>query len=269
MHPNEVRSLARRGTLVMWMASSLALTACGDADLEAASTQDVVVVEQSGALEVEGLVADRRIIVYLTGSQSLYAVQDGKPTMIAQRSGAPSVSPDGREVVYAKLPDSWKAGDAVTRTELHVYNVKNGKDDKLTSGHDDQDPSWTPDGKRILFQSKKRSGLSSFWSVKANGKDLDQLTNAGCTQTNDPAFVPTPASSTGVQWAPNDRRIIVYFTSQTSDSEVRVMSFNQSLGVASAYSLGKGTSPKWTERGTVTFLRTVNGGSVEVEVSVQ
>lgn len=254
----------------MWMASSLALAACGPADLEETSSpRDTVVVEQSGALETEGLVADRRIIVYLTGSQSLYAVQDGRATLVAKRSGAPSLSPDGREVVYAKLPDSWDVGDAVTRTELHVYNVKNGKDDQLTSGHDDQDPSWTPDGKRILFQSKKRSGLTSFWSVKGNGKDLDQVTNADCTKANDPDFVPTPASSTGVQWAPNERRIIVYFTSQTSDSEVRVMSFDQNLGVASAYSLGKGTAPRWTERGTVIFTRKVNGRDVQVEVSVQ
>ncbi|MFY2556460.1 TolB family protein [Corallococcus terminator] len=252
------------------MASSLALAACGPAELEeTASARDAVVVEQAGALETEGLVADRRIIVYLTGSQSLYAVQDGRSTLVAKRSGAPSVSPDGREVVYAKLPDSWNVGDAVTRTELHVYNVKNGKDDKLTSGQDDLDPSWTPDGKRILFQSKNRSGLASFWSVKANGKDLDQVTNRGGPRSTDPAFVPTPASSTGVQWAPNDRRIIVYFTSQTSDSEVRVVSFNQDLGVASAYSLGKGTSPQWTERGTVTFVRKVNGRDVRVEVSVQ
>lgn len=265
MHPNEVRSIARRGTLVMWMASSLALTACGGADVEAASSGDATVAEQS-----QSAVADRRIIVYLTPSQQLYGVKDGKSTLIAERASAPSVSPDGSQVVFSKLPSSWNVGEPVKSAELHLYKASNGKTERLTAGHDDQSPSWTPDGKSILFQSKLRSGLASFWRVKPNGKNLEQVTNRSTSLATDPAYVPAPVSNTPVQWGPNQRRIIVYLSPQTTTTtEVRVMKLDAQDNVTSAYSLGQGTSPAWTEEGNVRFQREVNGQLVDVEVSVQ
>ncbi|MCP3103598.1 hypothetical protein LZ198_32415 [Myxococcus sp. K15C18031901] len=252
------------------MASSLALAACGDGAQDAADSLDTQTVVQQVIIpdDSQGATSDRRIIVYLTGDQSLYAVQNGETTLVSKRSGAPSVSPDGREVVYAKLPDSWRAGDAVRNTELHVYNVRNGKDEKLTSGHDDSDPTWAPDGKYVLFQSQRRTGVASFWKVKANGKDLEQVTNVSCSRDSDRAYVPAALTGSPVQWAPADRRIIVYFTSQTSDSEVRVIEFDKGYDVASAYSLGKGFSPAWTDDGTVRFKRQVGARVVDVEVGL-
>ncbi|WXH28293.1 Tol-Pal system protein TolB [Myxococcus stipitatus] len=267
MHPTEVRNLARRGTLLMWMASSLALTACGGTELESAPTREPA-VEKAGAPETDAVVAERRIIVYLTGSQSLYALKDGRSVLVAERSGAPSVSPDGREAVFAKLPDTWNKGDPVTRAELHVYDLRTGKVTPLTSGHDDQTPSWSPDGKSILFQSKSRSGVSSFWRVKPNGKGVTQVTNKPSPGSPALSVVPTPMEDTGVEWAPQERRIIVYLTAQPTGSEVRVVSFDRKLDVTSAYSLGQGTSPRWAESGTLVFLREVKGQLTEVEVSV-
>ncbi|MCP3058325.1 hypothetical protein LXT21_06050 [Myxococcus sp. K38C18041901] len=247
------------------MASSLALTACGGADVEAASSGDATVAEQS-----QSAVADRRIIVYLTPSQQLYAVEDGKSTLIAERASTPSVSPDGSQVVFAKLPSSWNVGQPVKSAELHLYKVSNRKTERLTTGHDDQSPSWTPDGKSILFQSKQRSGLASFWRVKPNGKSLAQVTNQRTTLATDPAYVPAPVSNTPVQWGPNQRRIIVYLSPQTTTTtEVRVLKLDAADDVASAYSLGQGTSPTWTQDGTVRFQRVVNGKLVDVEVCVQ
>ncbi|AGC42647.1 lipoprotein [Myxococcus stipitatus DSM 14675] len=249
----------------MWMASAVALSACGGAE------QDTAPVQAPGVEKAEDAderVAERRIIVYLTGNQSLYALKDGQSVLVAERSGAPAVSPDGRDVVFAKLPDSWTQGDPVTRADLHVYSLRTGKLSRLTSGHDDQTPSWSPDGKSILFQSKARSGVSSFWRVNPNGKGLKQLTNVSSPQSPSLSVVPTPMGGTGVEWGPQERRIIVYLTAQPSGSAVQVVSFDRNLDVTNAYSLGEGTSPRWTEQGTIVFLREVRGQLTEVEVSV-
>jgi len=254
----------------MWMASSLALAACGGEPLDASEELAAGTVVQQVVVPDDGESAssDRRIIVYLTGDQSLYAVSGGRTTLVAKRSGAPSLAPNGREVVYAKLPDSWRVGDAVRDTELHIFNVKNGKDEKLTSGHDDTDPTWTPDGKHVLFRSQRRTGLASFWKVKANGKNLEQVTNAKCAAPTDLSYVPASLEGSPVQWAPADRRIIVYITSQPNDSDVRVIEFDKGYDVASAYSLGKGFAPQWTDEGTLVFKRHEKGAVVDVEVSL-
>ncbi|MCY1016557.1 TolB family protein [Pyxidicoccus sp. MSG2] len=254
------------------MASSLAFAGCGEAGGAEASGGAEPYATESQRLDEsgdEGVSNDRRIIVYQTPTLQLYAVdKKGNTELLAERSGAPVVSPDGREVAYAKLPNSWRAGDPVTRAELHVYNTRTGDTERLTQGNDDTEPVWTPDGKSLLFQSKKRSGMESLWKVKKNGNALEQVTNEDCSTRNSPSYIPNPLSSETVEWDA-DRRIIVYTTTTSlTDSEVRVIRFDRALNVEEAYSLGVGYAPKWTDHGTVVFQRNVNGQVVTIEVSV-
>ncbi|MFP2929745.1 hypothetical protein ACLESO_32040 [Pyxidicoccus sp. 3LG] len=274
------------------MASSLALAGCGEAATDAsvsaepymaatqaledtsegvATERRIIVYQLSpAALEdgSEGAANERRIIVYQTTSLQLYMVdKKGKTKLLAQRSGTPVLSPDGKEVAYARLPDTWSVGSPVVSAELHVLEGGSGKVDQLTRGYDDTEPVWTPDGGSLLFQSSKRTGMASLWKVRSNGRGLEQVTNEDCS-ASDPTYVPNPASSGTVQWAPNQRRIIVYSTTSLTNGDVRVIDFDQSLDVEAAYSLGQGYSPRWTENGTVVYSRKDSTGVVEVEVSV-
>jgi TolB protein len=270
MHPTEVRSRLSRRTVALWMASSLALAGCGEAGGVEASGGAEPYATESQRLDAsgdEGVSNDRRIIVYQTPSLQLYAVdKKGNTELLAQRSGAPVLSPDGRQVAFAKLPDSWNAGDPVTRAELHVYDTRSGHSARVTRGHDDTEPVWTPDSRSLLFQSTKRSGMASLWKVKETGVDLEQVTNEDCTGSS-PDYVPNPLSSTTVEWDA-DRRIIVYSTTSLTNGDVRVIRFDRSLNVEEAYSLGVGYAPKWTDHGTVVFFRDVNGQTLTIEVSV-
>jgi TolB protein len=262
MHPTEVRTRRFRRPLALWMASSLALAGCGEA-----------VTETPGPAEVQSqeaaAVADRRIIVYSTTSAQLYMEDaSGTTRLVAQRTGKPVVSPDGKKVAYAKLPDTWNVGDPVVRAELHVLDLS-GRATRLTSGHDDTEPVWTPDGKNLLFQSTARTGVGSLWKVKVAGSGLDQVTNEESDKT-DPTYIPNPVSSTEVQWAPTERRIIVYSTTSLTNGEVRVIGFDHLLNVEWAYSLGEGYSARWTDAGTVAFSQQLSDGQVKtVEVSVE
>lgn len=270
MHPTDVRCRSPRRTLAMWMASSLLLAACGGAEAESLADAESQAVASQSLVEPTGESADRRIIVYQTTSLQLMRVDNqGRSQLVAQRTGAPEVSPNGNRVAYAKLPDGYREGDAVHSAELYVLNANSGKSTQVTQGFDDSEPIWTPDGRIVLFQSTRRTGVPSLWRVKENGKDLKQLTNVGDSRLS-AATIPNPAQGGTVEWDA-DRRIIVYTTTslrQGEDGEVRIITFDGNYDVASAYSLGKGFEASWTERGTVVYSRNEGGRVVTVEARV-
>ncbi len=269
MHPTEVRSRFSRRTLAMWMASSLALAGCGEAGGTESADPYAEQAQRLESLPDEGLASERRIIVYSNTSLQLYVVdKSGSHTLVANRAGPPVISPDRRQVAYAKLPDSWSAGEPVVSADLHVLDLKSGRSVQLTQGYDDTEPVWTPDGLNLLFQSTRRSGVASLWKVRANGGALDQLTNETCSG-GDPSYIPNPASSSTVQWAPTERRIIVYSNTSRTNGDVRLIGFDRALAVRTAYSLGVGHSPRWTEQGTVIYSRNEGDTVVDIEVSVE
>ncbi|QDE81194.1 hypothetical protein BHS07_06250 [Myxococcus xanthus] len=271
MHPTDVRCRSPRRNLAMWMASSLLLAACGGAEAEALADAESPGVASQSLVEPSSESADRRIIVYQTTSLQLMRMDNqGASHLVAQRTGAPEVSPDGSRVAYAKLPDGYREGGVVGSSELYVLNANSGKSVRVTQGFDDSEPVWTPDGRNVLFQSSRRSGVPALWRVKENGKDLKQLTNVGTSQLSS-AYIPNPALGGTVEWDA-DRRIIVYTTTSLrpgEDGEVRVITFDKNYDVATAYSLGTGFGPVWTERGTVIFSRNEGGRVVSVEVRVK
>ena len=255
----------------MWMASSLALAGCGEAVEPEASMPAEPFASESQRLETpgeEGPEEQRRIIVYQTTSLQVVAVDEsGTETVLAQRAGPLEYSPDGGRVAFAKLPDSWDPGEPVVSAELYVANLRSGRVAQVTRGYDDTEPLWTPDGQSLLFQSSRRSGVASLWKVRGSGVALDQVTNEGGTRGGS-EYVPNPASSNTVQWAPTERRIIVYSTTSLTNGDVRVIDFNRALDVRATYSLGEGHSPRWTEQGTVVFARNEGEKVIYIEVSV-
>lgn len=269
MHPTEVRSRFSRGAVALWMASSLALAGCGGA--EASDSGESYLAESQQQLDATGdesATNERRIIVYQTQSLQLYWVDaKGNPRLIAQRTGAPVISPDGRQVAYAKLPDSYKTGDAVTRADLYVLDGRTGRSTQLTRGYDDTEPVWAPDSNSLLFQSAQRTGVPSLWKVRDSGSCIEQLTNVGIVRSSPTTVVPNPLSSDTVDWD-FDRRIIVYSTTSLTNGEVRVIEFDRTLNAVAAYSLGSGYGAKWTTPGTVAFSRDEDGHTITMEIKV-
>lgn len=212
--------------------------------------QDVLRAVHSPALE--GIVvwtADMRILLVQPGG--------GAPRQLAARAASPAVSPDGARVAYARLPDAWEEGDNPGGFDLHVLDLATGEDRALTTGYDDAEPIWSPDGRRLLFLSGGRTGLTSLWRIDADGTDLAQVTNIG-RDAVDASFVPNPSAGSEVRWA-EDGGALIYGTDYAAEGEVMLLRLSGELDLVEARSLGEGHAPVWIDRRTVRVARQEGG----------
>lgn len=86
----------------------------------------------------------------------------------------PHVSPDGRTIVFVVRETDLQANRG--RTDLWLVGVDGAGLKQLTTHpENDLDPRWTPDGKSILFRSK-RSGSYQVWRLTLSGGEARQIT---------------------------------------------------------------------------------------------
>jgi dipeptidyl aminopeptidase/acylaminoacyl peptidase len=91
-----------------------------------------------------------------------------------KRVADPQISPDGKLVAYA-LTTVDLAGNK-TSSDIWLAPTSKGEPRQLTnSGKKDKHPRWSPDGKRLLFESN-RSGDNQLWVIDLDGGEARQLT---------------------------------------------------------------------------------------------
>ncbi len=91
-------------------------------------------------------------------------------------------------------------GGTVTNPEVFTINPDGSGEMILTNftGRDG-DPSWSPDGTKIAFESF-RSGFSELWTMNADGTGLTQLTFNGAPEDR------------GSSWTPDGTQIVYHTT---------------------------------------------------------
>ncbi|CAN5883794.1 S9 family peptidase [soil metagenome] len=111
-----------------------------------------------------------------------------------QRVGDPSVSPDGKFVVYSVRETDFDANRG--RLDLWMTSLADGKARRLTSNpENDSDPHWTKDGQWIYFVST-RSGSSQVWRLSPVGGEAEQVTKL-------------PTDINGFVLMPDDKRLLL------------------------------------------------------------
>jgi len=94
------------------------------------------------------------------------------------RAQWPTWSPDGRRIAV-QVGRYQRDDPARDRSDIWVIDVASLGATNLTPGDDawlDETPSWSPDGKTIVFQST-RSGRFEVWRMNADGSGPVQLTH--------------------------------------------------------------------------------------------
>ncbi|MEE2990561.1 MAG: DPP IV N-terminal domain-containing protein [Planctomycetota bacterium] len=103
--------------------------------------------------------------------RSLKTDKETKLTDSAGRNDWPSISPDGKQVVFSSSRDG--------NYDLYVIQRESSRVRRLTTTEGlDMRPRWSPDGSQVLFTSN-RDGNYEIYMVGADGSGLQRLTDHG------------------------------------------------------------------------------------------
>ena len=162
---------ASSGHLVYTRQGSLLAVPFDGERLQVKGTPSPVLEGLAAAAFAEYSISDSGHLVYRPGGAEekttmQWVDRAGKtePLQAPPRTYAtPSISPDGQRVavtIEAGSPNDW---------DISVYDFARHTLTKLTYGSFNFAPSWTPDGKRVMFRNESESGQRGIFWVPADG----------------------------------------------------------------------------------------------------
>ncbi len=276
--PFDPHRLEVTGTAVLLVEDVLQSPSTGAAQYSFSATGSLVYIPG-------GLQAAQRRLVWVNRNGSK------QPVAAAARAyRGPCLSPDGRRVAVAIEEQE---------TQVWVYDLARETPTRLTFGGNANFTSlWTPDGKRIAFQSNKEGSPNLFWQLADGSGGLERLTtseyiHAPMSWSSDgrllafieitpstgydiwvlrlsdrkaQAFLRTPFHESAPRFSP-DGRWLAYISDETGRYEVYVQPYPGPGGKWQISTEG-GTEPVWNPNGRELFYRS-GDKMMAVEITTQ
>jgi Tol biopolymer transport system component len=228
-------------------------------------------------------VSDTGTLVYVTGGpgasprQLVWVDRKGAEQPLPAPPlayGVPRLSPDGSRILV-ELDD-----------QIWLYDVQRDTTTRVTfEGTVNQNPVWTPDGKRVVFRSDRDGPSNLFWQLADGSGGFERLVEGPFTQNpqswsrdgallaffeNNPKtlrdvwvlrmgdrkaepFVRTPFNEGAPAISP-DGRWVAYVSNESGRPEIYVQTY-PGPGGKWQISSGGGTEALWNRNGTELFYR--------------
>lgn len=124
------------------------------------------------------------------GKYSLWRIslKGGEPQRLpmgTEDAFEPTVSHTGQRLAYAQSSAVW----SILKYQLQPGQVEARPSRVVSSTQQDSAPSYSPDGRRIAFQSW-RSGAQEIWIASADGSNLEQITSFSKSLSGSPVWSP-------------------------------------------------------------------------------
>jgi Tol biopolymer transport system component len=135
---------------------------------------------------------------FLSGDDELYSIGiDG--TGLARLTDTPGVvvqeptfAPDGRRIAYSR---ALAGAGALGPSDVYLLDLLSGGSSLVTKRRpnaDDDDPSWRPDGKRLVYERERRKGPDDVATIRPNGKNSRLMLRApDGSEYRDPGYSPS------------------------------------------------------------------------------
>jgi Tol biopolymer transport system component/DNA-binding winged helix-turn-helix (wHTH) protein len=160
---------------------------------------------------------------------------------------SPTISRQGNRLAYTK---SLMDGN-IWRISLHSSKAQHESPVKLiASTEEDNGPQYSPDGKRIVFASR-RSGSFEIWVCDSDGSDPRQLTNIGGPLTGTP------------RWSPDGRQI-AFDSWIEGNADIYVISAEGGKARRLTYDVDEDITPSWSRDGRWIYFGCTRSGSMQI-----
>ncbi len=200
----------------------------------------------------------------------------------------PTLSPDGRLVVYA----SGAAGNL----DLYLLRVGGDRSIPLTAGSpaDDSQPAFSPDGERIAFRSEREGG--GLFIMGATGESVRRVTGQGfdpawspdgkrLVYSTEPVFDPYSRQGRAELWTveivsgaarrlfegdavqptwSRDGKRIAYWVNDGGQRDIWTIGAGGGEPVAVTHDVATDWSPEWSPDGRWLYFSSDRGGSFDV-----
>ena len=150
----------------------------------------------------------------------------------------PNWSADSSKVIYCS-DDDLKPPQK-NASDIFSIDVKTRKAETLITGGTNTYPSWSPDGKKIVFRRMIGAMNSEVFIANSDGSDQRNL-------SAHPAFDGWPS------WSPDGSRI-VFASNRNANYQVFVMKPDGSEVRLVANTEGRATEPRWSTDGNTVFF---------------
>lgn len=195
---------------------------------------------------------------YQDGDTSEIYIMDtngSNPTRLTNNTGndsRPSISPDGSKIVFDHDKGRYYEGHLIVNREIYLMNIDGSGLVSLTDDdYEDYNPSFSPDGAKIVFDSN-RGGGQEIYKMNIDGSNITRLTTTSATNEY-PSYSP-------------DGSKIVFTSNNDGDFDIYVMDEDGSNVTNLTNNTSNDFTPSYSPDGSKIVFTSNRDGDVEIYV---